>query len=108
MKEFENYAQLEEYNPKIAQELREYHREKWWEDHKLRLHDNLESFAAWEVEKGNYAEYFVESFSGLPNLYDYISYRALGYALITVMPNYYHLMENERVVEAVDGWYMGF
>lgn len=104
---FNNYQELATKHPGVAAELLDKVGEGEWQESELYWYSNKENFAKHEVADGWYSdiELTTTDFKGAPDLLDFISFRALGNALVeTWDDSYYFETKSGEIVAAKYGF----
>ena len=85
MIEYENFKDMKNSNPELAERLLDTVGEGDWQDYQLVCYEDSSEYAKYEVSDGWYAQLELNewsSFDGAPNLYDYIDFDSLGEDLL--------------------------
>jgi hypothetical protein len=85
MIEYENFKDMKNKNPELAEHLLDTVGEGDWQDYQLVCYEDSSEYAKYEVSDGWYAQLELNewsSFNGAPNLYDYIDFDSLGEDLL--------------------------
>ncbi|MGF7012001.1 hypothetical protein M2146_002555 [Lachnospiraceae bacterium PF1-22] len=103
---FENYNELLEHKPQLAQELSEEKSSGEWQTNEICYYENLEAFAEYELTEGWYAELNLDrEYNGAPDPMDFINLEALGEALSNSWDEKTNfLTESDEVLTTSYGW----
>ena len=85
MIEYENFKDMKDNNPELAERLLNMVGKGDWQDYQLVCYEDTGEFARYEVSDGWYSDlglYDCSDFNGAPNLYDYIDFDSLGEDLL--------------------------
>ena len=85
MIEYENFKDMKNNNPELAEHLLDTVGEGDWQDYQLVCYEDSSEYAKYEVSDGWYAQLELNelsSFDGASNLYDYIDFDSLGEDLL--------------------------
>ena len=85
MIEYENFKDMKDNNPKLADQLLDTFGEGDWQNYQLFRYEDSSEYAQYEVSDGWYSELGLNDcseFNGAPNLYDYIDFDSLGEDLL--------------------------
>lgn len=85
MTEYENFDELKDNNPELADRLLNMVGQGDWQNYQLFCYEDSNEYAQYEVCEGWYADLGLDNFSefnGAPNLYDYIDFDSLGEDLL--------------------------
>lgn len=85
MIEYENFKDMKDNNPELAERLLDTVGEGDWQDYQLVCYENSGEYAKYEVSDGWYAQLELNewsTFNGAPNLYNYIDFDSLGEDLL--------------------------
>lgn len=85
MIEYENFKDMKDNNPELAERLLDTVGKGDWQDYQLLCYEDTGEYAEYEVSDGWYSELglnYCSDFNGAPNLYDYIDFDSLGEDLL--------------------------
>jgi hypothetical protein len=85
MIEYENFKDMKDNNPELADQLLNMVGQGDWQNYQLFCYEDSSEYAKYEVSDGWYAQLELNecsSFDGAPNLYDYIDFDSLGEDLL--------------------------
>ena len=85
MIEYENFKELKDNNPELAECLLDTVGEGDWQNYQLVCYEDAGEYAEHEVSDGWYAQLELNewsTFDGAPNLYNYIDFDSLGVDLL--------------------------
>lgn len=86
MIEYENFKDMKDNNPELADQLLNMVGQGDWQNYQLFCYEDSSEYAQYEVSEGWYSELGLNDcseFNGAPNLYDYIDFDSLGEDLLS-------------------------
>lgn len=103
---FENFADLNQNKPELAQELVNNYGEGPWQDDEITVYDTVDDYAYYELTEGWYADQFAErDYNGAPDPLDFIDLHALGQKLYdTGDESMTYQADDGAIVTTPEGW----
>lgn len=107
MSQYENFTELQEAEPSLAEELLDTFGEGEWQNDALYVFEDFEEFAEYELYDGWFYNNFSDleaNLRGAPNPLDYIDLAKFGEALFDAADERVYTLIEGKIVETVYGW----